>query len=128
MSGGKPADDGVACPAQRGDAEQEVGLVGDPTAYGCGAAGLVGCGGHVGSGAEEWDAIQRHAFSCAINGQDALRSCRVFVRSNGTEVSARLPRCERASRALAASGAAMQLAPHQLLGEFNQQTLGSNIP
>ena len=30
MSGGEAADDGVAGPAQRGDAEQQIGLVGDP--------------------------------------------------------------------------------------------------
>ena len=30
VPGGKPADNGVAGPAQRGDAEQDVGLVGEP--------------------------------------------------------------------------------------------------
>jgi len=30
MSGRKTADDGVAGPAQRGDAKQEIGLVGEP--------------------------------------------------------------------------------------------------
>ena len=34
MAGGETADDGVAGPAQRGDAEQQIGLVGDPVARG----------------------------------------------------------------------------------------------
>ena len=38
MPGGEPADDGVAGPAQRGDAEQQIGLVGEPVA-GRGGAG-----------------------------------------------------------------------------------------
>ena len=42
MPGGEAADDGVAGPAQRGDAEQEIRLVGEPVAGGGGARGLVG--------------------------------------------------------------------------------------
>jgi hypothetical protein len=37
MSGGEAADDGVAGPAQRGDGEQQIGLVGEPVAGGGGA-------------------------------------------------------------------------------------------
>src|SRR5215475_12924169 len=56
MSGGETSDDGVAGPAQRGDAEQEVGLAGDPVARSRRTRGLVGGGhfriqlGNIGSG------------------------------------------------------------------------------
>ena len=39
MAGGEPADDGVAGPAQRGDAEQQIRLVGDPVRRIAGALG-----------------------------------------------------------------------------------------
>src|SRR5471032_1792210 len=42
MPGGEAADDGVAGPAQRGDAEQDVRLVGKPSAGRGGARGWIG--------------------------------------------------------------------------------------
>ncbi len=44
MPGGEAADDGVAGPAQRGDAEQDVRLVGKPSAGRAGARGGIGSG------------------------------------------------------------------------------------
>ena len=41
MPGGEAADDGVAGPAQRGDREQQIGLIGEPVAGGGGAGGVI---------------------------------------------------------------------------------------
>src|ERR1700728_1623936 len=42
MPGSEPADDGVTGPAQRGEAEQQIRLVGNPAAAGSGVRGGVG--------------------------------------------------------------------------------------
>ncbi len=42
MPGGEAADDGVAGPAQRGDREQQIGLIGEPVAGGGGAGSVIG--------------------------------------------------------------------------------------
>ena len=42
MAGGEAADDGVAGPAQRGDGEQQIGLVGEPAARGGGFRAAIG--------------------------------------------------------------------------------------
>src|SRR5438093_7372719 len=42
MPGGEAADDGVAGPAQRGDGEQQIGLVGEPAAGGGGFRAAIG--------------------------------------------------------------------------------------
>ncbi|OIQ66071.1 hypothetical protein GALL_523640 [mine drainage metagenome] len=42
MAGGEATDDGIAGPAQRGDREQQIRLIGEPAAWRSGIGGLIG--------------------------------------------------------------------------------------
>ena len=133
MPGGKPADDGVAGPAQRGDAEQQIGLVGDPVA---------GRGGARWSEADirarflarfmtprpAWRARRAGMLPGRLTDTDFLRaSMGRMHRDHAARSMAAGPALRGAKGSAGVSGVGCALAFHHLLGELNQQTLGLKV-